>query len=65
MKVSTVLGYFDGAKRQQPLSQKVFNMKIMFNVKIKQNLRKLGNINPKQQIFVMQKQITSKDKHHF
>ena len=40
-------------------------MQIMFSVKIKQKLKKLGNIISKPQIFVMQKQVTSKYKHHF
>ena len=35
-------------------------MQIMLNVKIKQKVRKLGDINTKRQIFVMQKQMTSK-----
>ena len=52
-------------ERELPLSQKAFYMQIMFNVKIKQKLKKLGDINTKQQIFVMQRQVTSQYKHHF
>ena len=40
--------------------QEVFYRHIMFNVKIKQKQEKLGDINAKQQIIVMQKQVTSK-----
>ena len=49
-------------EEQQPLLQKAFYVQIMFNVKIKQKLRKLGDIKIKQHIFVMQKQVTSKHK---
>ena len=47
-------------KKRQPLLQEVFYRHIMFNVKIKQKQEKLGDINAKQQIIVMQKQVTSK-----
>ena len=50
-------------EKRQRLLQKAFNMQIMFSMKIKQKLRKLGDTNTKQQIFVMQNQVTSKHKH--